>query len=61
MQPLGNFFGAALNVYRPGDLNTTILPSSVTNVGGSQPHQNLQPFLVLNFCMALQGIFPSQN
>jgi microcystin-dependent protein len=36
-------------------------PSSVTNVGGSQPHTNMQPYLVLNFCIALQGIFPSQN
>lgn len=33
----------------------------VTNTGGSQPHQNTQPTLVLNFCIALQGIFPSQN
>jgi microcystin-dependent protein len=31
------------------------------NVGGSQPHLNMQPFLVLNFCIALQGIFPSQT
>lgn len=36
-------------------------PSTVSNVGGSQPHSNTQPFLVLNFCIALQGIFPSQN
>jgi microcystin-dependent protein len=36
-------------------------PSSITNVGGSQAHLNMQPFLVLNFCIALQGIFPSQN
>jgi len=36
-------------------------PSSVTNVGGSQAHTNQQPYLVLNFCIALQGIFPSQN
>lgn len=35
--------------------------SSVTNVGGSQPHTNLMPYLVLNFCIALQGIFPSQT
>lgn len=34
---------------------------SVTSVGGSQPHTNTQPYLVLNFCIALQGIFPSQN
>lgn len=35
--------------------------SSLTNVGGSQAHENRQPFLVLNYCIALQGIFPSQN
>jgi microcystin-dependent protein len=34
---------------------------SVTNTGGSQPHQNMQPFLSLNFCIALQGIFPSTS
>jgi microcystin-dependent protein len=33
----------------------------VGNVGGGQPHTNMQPYLVLNFCIALQGIFPSQN
>ena len=36
-------------------------PNSVSNVGGSQPHPNMQPYLVLNFCIALQGIFPSRN
>lgn len=36
-------------------------PGAVTNVGGSQPHTNMQPYLVLNFCIALVGIFPSQN
>ena len=36
-------------------------PESVTKVGGSQPHSNEQPYLVINFCIALQGIFPSQN
>lgn len=34
---------------------------SVTNVGGSQAHLNMQPFLTLSFCIALQGIFPSPN
>jgi microcystin-dependent protein len=33
----------------------------VGNVGGSQAHLNMQPFLTLNFCIALQGIFPSPN
>ena len=31
------------------------------NVGGSQAHLNMQPFLTLNFCIALEGIFPSPN
>ncbi len=35
--------------------------NAVTNTGGSQAHQNMQPFLVLSFCIALQGIFPSQT
>lgn len=40
---------------------TTLVPSTITSVGGSQAHENMQPYLVLNFCIALQGIFPSQN
>src|ERR1700694_1061796 len=36
-------------------------PASVANVGGSQAHLNMQPFLTLTFCIALQGIFPSRN
>ncbi|TDR46566.1 microcystin-dependent protein [Tahibacter aquaticus] len=40
---------------------TTLQPSSITNFGGSQAHNNMQPYLVLNFCIALQGIFPSQT
>jgi microcystin-dependent protein len=36
-------------------------PNALANVGGSQAHQNMQPFLVLSFCIALQGIFPSQT
>ena len=39
----------------------TWAPQSVGNAGGSQPHDNMSPFLVLNFCIALQGIFPSRN
>jgi microcystin-dependent protein len=36
-------------------------PGTVTNIGGSQPHNNMMPYLVLNFIIALQGIFPSRN
>lgn len=41
--------------------NAAMHPAAVTNVGGSQPHTNMMPYLVLNFCIALQGIFPSQT
>ena len=38
-----------------------IVPTlSAANTGGGQPHSNLQPYTVLNYCIALQGIFPSQ-
>ena len=40
---------------------TAMNPSSVSNSGGGQPHNNMQPSLVLNYCIALQGIFPSRN
>ncbi len=40
---------------------TPLSPTSVTSVGGSQAHLNMQPFLTLNFCIALNGIFPSPN
>ena len=36
-------------------------PQSIANTGGSQAHLNRQPFLTLTFCIALQGIFPSQT
>lgn len=36
-------------------------PASITDVGGGQAHLNMQPFLTISFCIALQGIFPSQN
>jgi microcystin-dependent protein len=47
---------------QPGAGNLqTFPPDAVTNFGGSQPHNNMMPYLVLNFCIALQGIFPSRN
>lgn len=48
-------------VYGPAASLTTLNPINVSNVGGSQPHNNMMPYLVLNFIIALQGIFPSQN
>ncbi len=41
--------------------NAAMAPGAISNTGGSQPHDNMSPYLALNFCIALQGIFPSQN
>ena len=59
--PTGNLWA---NGNQPGyapTANTTMNPSCVANTGGSQPHDNMSPYLVLTFCIALQGIFPSRN
>ena len=59
--PNGKFLGGGNNAYHAPASLTTMTPQTVTNVGGSQAHENMQPYLVLNFSIALQGIFPSQN
>jgi microcystin-dependent protein len=46
-------------MYSSGTVLTTLDPSTIGSTGGSQPHENRQPFLVLNICIALQGTFPS--
>jgi microcystin-dependent protein len=40
---------------------SSLAPASLANAGASQPHENRQPFLTLNICIALQGVFPSRN
>ncbi len=52
---------AVANAYGPATSLVAMNPASITNTGGSQPHTNTQPYLVLNFIIALQGIFPSRN
>jgi microcystin-dependent protein len=48
------------NIYFPGPGNSaTMNPSSVTPVGGSQPHTNFQPYVCVNYIISLFGIFPS--
>ncbi len=48
-------------IYGPASSLVALNAGSVANVGGSQAHLNMQPFLTLSFCIALQGIFPSPN
>lgn len=60
----GNALGntAPNQAYNNSNKNLTAMnPGSITNAGGSQAHLNMQPFLTLNFCIALQGVFPSPN
>jgi microcystin-dependent protein len=59
--PNNNFLGGGNNVYlapNAGPL-VSLQPGTIPNVGGSQAHLNMEPFLTLTFCIALQGIFPS--
>ena len=49
------------SLYGPAQNLTALNAATVAAVGGSQAHLNMQPFLVLSFCIALQGIFPSQT
>jgi microcystin-dependent protein len=51
---------AAEDVYARSTTRVSMYPPSVADAGGGQPHSNLQPYLVLNFVIALQGIFPSR-
>lgn len=60
--PAGNLLAQSnLPLYHPtnGVPLVAMAPGTVANVGGSQAHLNMQPFLTLNFSIALQGIFPS--
>jgi microcystin-dependent protein len=60
--PANNLFAKApQQVYGPPANFTNLNAGTVTSVGGSQAHLNMQPFLTLNFTIALQGIFPSPN
>jgi microcystin-dependent protein len=56
--------GAQVDVNRFSNsqsFDLTLNPAAITSVGGSQPHENRQPYLALTFCIALQGFFPDHN
>jgi microcystin-dependent protein len=60
-RPEGNLIGASpARGFHPGPPDGTANFSALSIAGGSQPHNNMPPFLALNFCIALQGIFPSR-
>ena len=57
----GNLWANGNNPAYNATPNNTMNPANVLAVGGSQPHENMSPYTVLNFIIALQGIFPSRN
>jgi microcystin-dependent protein len=59
--PANNYLGGFNNLYHSPSSLTSMQPNTVGQTGGSQAHDNMQPYLTLNFCIALQGIFPSQT
>lgn len=64
--PIGNLLGTTDTsivgpMYAPAAELTALNAASTSNVGGSQAHQNMMPYLTISFCIALQGIFPSQT
>lgn len=60
--PTNNFWASNTGFTPYGTTaNTAMSPQAIGNSGGSQAHENRSPFLTLNMCIALQGIFPSPN
>jgi microcystin-dependent protein len=57
----GNLWGFVASEYATTTPDSVMNPAGIGATGGNQPHQNMSPYLVLNFIIALQGIFPSQN
>jgi microcystin-dependent protein len=45
----------------PGKALVAMSDNAVAPAGGDQPHNNLQPYLTLNFCIALQGVYPPRT
>ncbi len=59
--PTGNVLAQSGQIYGPASSLVAMRSTSISPAGGSQAHLNMQPFTVLNFAIALQGIFPSPN
>jgi microcystin-dependent protein len=60
-KPSGNVWGPTPTNSYTANPNTTMSPNALANAGGNWAHSNMQPYLVLTYCIALNGIFPSRN
>jgi microcystin-dependent protein len=58
--PENAWFGAGETRYAALAAPVTLNPQAITVAGGSLPHNNLMPYLVVNFCIAMQGVFPAR-
>ncbi len=56
-----NLLAKSGQIYRQTGTQVNMMNGTMTNMGGGQAHDNMQPYLALNFCIALQGLFPSRN
>ncbi|MGH9891014.1 MAG: phage tail protein [bacterium] len=60
--PGGNVWASSsLNQYNPSAADSDMNALAITSSGGNQPHDNMMPFLAINFIIALEGIFPAQG
>lgn len=58
---LGAETAAATDAYFTGSATTTMRSDAIGNTGGSRPHNTMQPFLTMNYVIALEGVFPSRS
>jgi microcystin-dependent protein len=61
--PSGQLFatGVGISMFQTPGPVVALSPNAVTPSGGSLPHNNMMPYLTLNFCIALQGVFPPRS
>lgn len=61
LTPQNMYLGAGSTIYANGTANTTLAEQALPDAGGSQPHNNMQPYLTINFIIALVGLYPSRS
>lgn len=59
--PVGAYLAAGTDQYLNSSDGSTMVQAAVPNAGGSQPHNNMQPYLTINFIIALVGLYPSRS
>jgi len=60
-KPANNFLGSIDNGYKSSSDGTLMSAAMIGGGGGSQPHENIQPYTTLNYIICVEGLFPSRN